>query len=61
MFYVFIFDFALIGLLLCAVALLIWFWSYIPFGEDRKPQPMYLQSNSARSKAHIKERTKRYA
>lgn len=61
MFYVFMFDFALVGLLFCAVAFLVWCWSWIPFGEDRKTQPIYLQSNSAESQAQITERTKRHA
>ena len=48
MFYVFIFDFALVGLLLCAVAFFVWCW----FRQERKPQPVYLQSASAEDKAH---------
>ena len=61
MFYVVMFDFAFVGLLLCAIAFLGWCWSWIPFG-DRKPRRIYLQpGSSAQSKAQIKERTKRYA
>ena len=61
MYYVFIFDFSLVALLFCAIAFFVWCWSWISFGEDRKPQPIYLQSNSAENKAKLKERTKRYA
>ncbi|PYY19283.1 MAG: hypothetical protein DMG60_04970 [Acidobacteria bacterium] len=59
MFYVFIFDFALVGLLLCAVAFFVSCW--IGFRQDRKPQPVYPQSASAQGKAHMRKQMKRYA
>ena len=59
MFYVFIFDFALVGLLLCAVAFFVWCW--IGFRQERKPQPVYLQSASAQGKSTHEETSERYA
>ena len=59
MFYVFIFDFALIGLLFCCAVFLVWRW--IGFIENRKPHPIYRQSTPDRRKGTMHEQTKRYA
>ena len=59
MLYVFVFDFALVGLLFCSAVFLVWCW--IGFIEDRKPHPLYRQPALTRNKTDMKERAKRYA
>jgi len=59
MLYVFIFDFALVGLLFSSAVFLVWCW--IGFLEDRKPHPIYRRSVRTQHKTDMKERAQRYA
>ncbi len=55
---VFIFDFALVALILCRAGFLTWCW--IAFTEDRKSHPIYRQSGTAHSSAPIHGPEKHY-